>query len=60
MREIDKVLDDQEKVFWEGAPKFWPFFLGGSIIVVIFGAFWMLFLIPFIALGLFAAFSGQI
>lgn len=29
MREIDKVLDQNEKVFWEGKPKFWPFFLSG-------------------------------
>lgn len=25
--ELDKVLDDREKILWEGKPKFWPFFL---------------------------------
>ena len=29
MRELDKVLDENERVFWEGNPKFWPFFLSG-------------------------------
>jgi len=29
MRELDKVLDKNEKVFWEGKPTFWPFFLSG-------------------------------
>ena len=43
MREIDKVLDEKEKVLWEGKPKFWPFLLGGSIVTTIFGLFWMLF-----------------
>ncbi|HLC86678.1 MAG TPA: hypothetical protein VJH65_00160 [Candidatus Nanoarchaeia archaeon] len=51
MRELDKVLDKNEKVFWEGKPKFWPFLLGGSIITTIFGLFWMVFLIPFIVIA---------
>lgn len=29
MNEINKVLDSNEKVFWEGKPKFWPFLFGG-------------------------------
>ncbi|MEK6888640.1 MAG: PH domain-containing protein [Nanoarchaeota archaeon] len=36
MRELDKVLDEHEKVLWEGKPKFWPFFLSGFA-GVIFG-----------------------
>lgn len=44
MRELDKVLDQNEKVFWEGAPSFWPFFLGRSLALTIFGIFWMGFL----------------
>ena len=51
MRELDKVLDQNEKVFWEGKPKFWPFLLGGSIITIICGLFWMVFLIPFIVIA---------
>lgn len=48
MRELDKILDQEEKVLWEGTPSFWPFLLGGSIFTFIFGLFWMVFLIPFI------------
>jgi len=40
MRELDKVLDQNEKVFWEGKPKFWPFFLGGFA-GAIFGIFFL-------------------
>jgi uncharacterized membrane protein YdbT with pleckstrin-like domain len=50
MRELDKILNTNEKVFWEGAPSFWPFFLGRSLGVTIFGIFWMGFLmIPIVA-----------
>lgn len=45
MREIDKVLDTNEKVFWEGTPKFWPFLLEG-IKTTIVGLIFMAFLIP--------------
>ena len=51
MRELDKILDEKEKVFWEGKPKFWPFLLGGSVVTTIFGLFWMIFLIPFIVIA---------
>jgi len=43
MRELDKVLDQNEKVFWEGKPKFWSFFLGSSAIMIIFGLVWLIF-----------------
>jgi len=42
MRELDKVLDRDEKVFWEGKPKFWPFFLS-SFAVAIFGLVFLVF-----------------
>jgi len=42
MRELDKVLDRDEKVFWEGKPKFWPFFLS-SFAAAIFGLFFLVF-----------------
>lgn len=29
MRELDKVLDSDEKVLWEGKPNFLPFFFSG-------------------------------
>jgi len=54
MRELDKVLDDNEKVFWEGKPKFWPFFLGRSLPLTIFALFWCGFLAIF-AIVSFAA-----
>ena len=43
MNELDKVLDKNEKVFWDGKPKFWPFVLTGIIAIQIIGLF---FLIP--------------
>lgn len=48
MKELDKVLNQNEKVLWEGKPSFWPFFLSSSIYPFIFGLVWMFFLIPFI------------
>ncbi len=59
MRELDKVLDQNEKVFWEGTPSFWPFLLGGSIITTIFGLFWMVFLIPFIGFAVYDILFGS-
>jgi uncharacterized membrane protein YdbT with pleckstrin-like domain len=52
MKELNKVLNPNEKVLWEGAPSFWPFVLSGSIITTLFGLFWMILLIPFIALAI--------
>jgi uncharacterized membrane protein YdbT with pleckstrin-like domain len=47
---LEKILDKDEKVLWEGKPKFWPFFL------ISFGAsfFGLLFLI----FGSIALFEG--
>ena len=57
MKEIEKVLNQNEKIFWEGVPSFWPFILTGSIFTTIFGVFWMMFLIPFMfAMGPFVIF----
>ncbi|MBS3112498.1 hypothetical protein J4418_00225 [Candidatus Woesearchaeota archaeon] len=50
MRELDKVLDQNEKVFWEGKPKFGPFFIGGFA-GAIFGIF-------FLAIGGFFVLQG--
>lgn len=47
MRELDKVLDHDEKTLWEGGPSFWPFFFGRSLALTIFGIFWMGFLLIF-------------
>ncbi len=51
MYEIDKILDEKEKVLWEGKPKFLPFFLGGSIPLFIVG-------LIFLAVGLLAVIIG--
>lgn len=40
MRELDKILDEKEKIFWEGKPNFWPFFASSFII----SAFGLIFL----------------
>lgn len=49
MRELNKVLNADEKVLWEGGPSFWPFFIGRSTVLTFFGIIWMLFLLPFIS-----------
>lgn len=59
MREIDKVIDKNEKILWEGSPSFWPFVLGGSIGTVIIGIIWMIFLIPFMAMAIFDILFGS-
>ena len=59
MRELDKILDDKEKVYLEGTPKFWPFFLGSSIVTTIFGLFWMMFLLPFLGIAIYNIFLGN-
>lgn len=41
MREIEKILDKNEKVFWEGKPNFWPFFFSG-IGIALFGLIFLL------------------
>ena len=51
MDELDKILDKNEKVFWEGKPKFWAFLLSSSVPAMIFGLFFMIFLIPFIIIA---------
>jgi len=60
MREIDKILDDGERVFWEGVPEFLPFLFGRSIVTTVFGLFWMVMLIPFIAMAVLAILKGNI
>lgn len=59
MRELNKVLNQNEKILWEGAPSFWPFLFGGSIVAMIFGLFWMLFLIPFIGFAVYDILFGS-
>jgi membrane protein YdbS with pleckstrin-like domain len=58
MRELDKVLDDNEKVFWEGKPNFWPFFFGRSIFAFILGIILLFFMLPFIIILIFIAVMG--
>src|SRR3989344_1713976 len=54
MNELQKILDEHEKVLWEGKPKFWPFFLGGSIITTLIGLFMMIFFVPFMVVAFIA------
>lgn len=49
MRELEKVLDKNEKVLWEGIPHFWPFFLGRTIPITIVGIFFLTFTLGFSA-----------
>ncbi len=41
MEELNKILNQDESVLWEGSPSFWPFFFGRSLPLTIFGIFWM-------------------
>ncbi|MBI2667067.1 PH domain-containing protein [Candidatus Woesearchaeota archaeon] len=76
MRELDKVLDEHEKVFWEGKPNFWPFFFSGiaaslfGIIFLVAGAFvlvqglksgnWLFLLFPHFWIGVVIVFGAPI
>lgn len=51
MKELDKVLNQEEKVLWEGTPKFWPFVLSGSLISAAFGFFWMAMMVVMLILS---------
>ena len=42
MKELNKILDKDEKIFWEGKPNFWPFFFSG-IILSLFGLIFLIF-----------------
>ncbi|MEK6968673.1 MAG: PH domain-containing protein [Nanoarchaeota archaeon] len=52
MRELDKVLDSNEKVIWEGTPKFLPYLFGtvlfGSLARIIMFLFFLPFLLMFL------------
>jgi membrane protein YdbS with pleckstrin-like domain len=52
MKELDKILNTDEKILWEGGPKFWPFFLGRSLPLTIFGIIWMGFMMIFVIVSL--------
>lgn len=41
MKEYQQVLNENEQILWEGKPVFWPFFLGNSLFLTLFGLFWM-------------------
>lgn len=51
MKELNKVLDNGEKIIWEGNPKFVPFVVSGSTASILLGLFMLLLVIPFIFLG---------
>ena len=43
---VKKVLEEGEKVLWEGRPQFRPFIMSGILSpVTLFGIFWMIFMI---------------
>lgn len=42
MRELQKVLDENEKILWEGRPQFLPFVFQGWILISIVGILWTL------------------
>lgn len=60
MRELNKVLDNNEQVLWEGTPKFWPYFLGSSIGITILALFWLVIMLPFFLVALISIFTGSL
>lgn len=44
MNELNKVLESDEKIIWEGAPSFKPYFFSRSFLPAIGGLIWILFL----------------
>jgi hypothetical protein len=55
MRELDKALDNGEKILWEGKPEFLPFFMDKSIIYLFIGLILVLALLPPIIINLFSS-----
>lgn len=49
MNELDKILDTNEKVLWQGKPYFWSFFLGRSLGALLFGVIWTLIIMATVA-----------
>ena len=41
MREIEKILNQNERIIWEGAPEFHPFVLGSSLLPFVIGFVWV-------------------
>lgn len=41
MNEIEKILNTNETILWQGKPAFWPFFLGSLFIGALFGLIFM-------------------
>ena len=42
MKELDKIIEDNETVFWEGKPNFWPFTLSGVLISLTVGLIFLI------------------
>ena len=53
MKEIEKVLDKNEKIFWEDGPSFAPFVLSKSVITIAFGLLWLIFVGAFMMMATF-------
>lgn len=53
MNEIDKVLGQDEKIFWQGKPIFWPYFFSKTIPATIIGLILLSVIIPFLVFGSF-------
>jgi len=47
IKELDKILNADEQVLWEGGPSFWPFWFSRTLPLTIFAIFWDMFLLFF-------------
>jgi uncharacterized membrane protein YdbT with pleckstrin-like domain len=59
MREIEKILEENEKIIWEGKPRFGPFVLGAFVLTP-FGAISMPFAASAGVVGVLMMFLGLI
>ncbi|MGV8176188.1 MAG: PH domain-containing protein, partial [Candidatus Bilamarchaeaceae archaeon] len=57
MGEMDKVLNEDERILWQGKPRFLPFVLQGCGVTTLFGILWMFILLPFAGMALLTGFS---
>jgi uncharacterized membrane protein YdbT with pleckstrin-like domain len=58
MKEINKVLDGNEKVLWEGEPQFLPFVISGSAVSLLVAIFLFILVVPFAGLIMYGKISG--
>jgi hypothetical protein len=52
MKELNKVINPDEQIFWGGFPEFWPYYLSIAVPSVVAGSLWLALLSPFVSVVL--------